>query len=204
MPKPLRIGLTGGIASGKSTVSGLFESLGVAVIDTDIIARELVQPGQPALDEIRAAFGSAVFSADGTLNRSAMRHRVFADHAARQQLEAILHPRIRQETLHRMAATMGDYVVVVVPLLNDSPLRDQLDRILVVDCDEDTQLKRLLTRDAESKEQARRILASQPGREQRLAIADDIIHNDMDVESLASQVSALHDIYTSLAHLPAG
>lgn len=204
MPEPLRIGLTGGIASGKSTVSGLFESLGVVVIDTDIIARELVQPGQPALDEIRAAFGAAVFSADGALNRSAMRHRVFADPAARQRLEAILHPRIQQETLHRMTSIKGDYVVVVVPLLNDSPLREQLDRILVVDCDEDTQLKRLLTRDAESEEQARRMLASQPSREQRLAIADDIILNDLDIESLATQVSALHEMYKSLAHLPAG
>lgn len=103
-----------------------------------------------------------------------------------------------------MTSIKGDYVVVVVPLLNDSPLREQLDRILVVDCDEDTQLKRLLTRDAESEEQARRMLASQPSREQRLAIADDIILNDLDIESLATQVSALHEMYKSLAHLPAG
>jgi len=203
VPKPLSIGLTGGIASGKSTVSNLFEALGVVVIDTDLIARELVRPGEPALDEIRTAFGSAVFSADGTLDRSAMRRHVFADQAARQRLEAILHPRIQQETLRRMAAAGGDYLLVVVPLLNDSPLRQQLDRILVVDCDEDTQLKRLLARDAESEEQARRILASQPSREQRLAIADDIIHNDLDVESLSAQVTALHDTYTALAHLPA-
>ncbi|MDH4125247.1 MAG: dephospho-CoA kinase [Gammaproteobacteria bacterium] len=204
MARPLSIGLTGGIASGKSTVSRLFEALGVTVIDTDIIARELVQPGQPALQQIRAAFGDTVFSADGTLDRSALRRCVFSDQAARHRLEAILHPKIELETQRQMDAAGGDYLVVVIPLLNESPLREQLDRILVVDCDEDTQIKRLLARDAESDEQARRILASQPSREQRLAIADDIIHNDLDVESLSTQVSALHDSYTALAHLPAG
>jgi dephospho-CoA kinase len=203
VPSPLRIGLPGGIASGTSTVADLFAELGAAVIDTDIIAREVVQPGQPALDEIRAAFGANVFSADGTLDRNAMRRHVFSDDSARHRLEAILHPRIQRETIRQMAEAGGDFLLVVVPLLVNSPLRQHLDRVLVVDCDEDTQIKRLLARDSESEEQARRILASQASREERLAIADDIIHNDSNLESLSAQVSALHDTYTALAHLPA-
>ena len=203
MPGPLRIGLTGGIASGKSTVANLFAALGVTVIDTDMIAREVVQAGQPALAEIRAAFGASVFNADGTLDRTAMRRQIFSDDAARQRLEAILHPRIERETVRRMAAAGGDYLLVVVPLLIDSPLLQHIDRVLLVDCDPDTQIGRLLARDAESPEQARRMLASQASREQRLAIADDIIHNDSTIGSLAPQVSALHDTYTALAHLPA-
>lgn len=203
MQPPLRIGLTGGIASGKSTVADMFAALGATVIDTDVIARALVQPGQAALGEIRAAFGTTVIAPDGTLDRGAMRRQVFADDAARARLEAILHPRIQQEVM-RQAAGGGDYQLIVVPLLTDSPLRDWVDRVLVVDCDEQTQLSRLLARDAESDEQARRMLASQASREQRLAIADDVIHNDADIESLAAQVSALHDSYRALTHLPAG
>lgn len=203
MQKPLRIGLTGGIASGKSTVADLFAALGAKVIDTDMIARDLVQPGQAALEQIRAEFGAQVIAADGTLDRRAMRRRIFADDEARRRLEAILHPQIQRETRRRMAAAGGDYQLIVVPLLTESPLRDGLDRILVVDCDENTQLGRLLARDAESEEQARRMLASQSSREQRLAIADDVIQNDADLESLSSQVSALHDSYMALAHLPA-
>ncbi len=204
MHTPLRIGLTGGIASGKSTVADLFADLGVAVIDTDIIARELVQPGQAALDEIRAAFGDAVLNDDGTLDRAAMRAQIFADDDTRQRLETILHPRIQHETLQQMDAVGGDYLLVVVPLLTGSALRDQVDRILVVDCNEATQIERLLARDAESEEQARRMLASQASREQRLAVADDVIHNDASIAATSSQVSALHDTYMTLANLPAG
>ncbi len=198
---PLRIGLTGGIASGKSTVAELFSGLGVPVIDTDIIAREVVLPGQPALAEIRDAFGDAVFE-DGVLNRAAMRQQIFADNDARRRLEAILHPRIRQETIRQANASGGDYQLIVVPLLTESPLRDYVDRILVVDCDEETQIERLLARDAETEDQARRILATQASRDERLAIADDVIHNDTSIEATSSQVSALHDTYLRLAHLP--
>jgi dephospho-CoA kinase len=203
VPRPLRIGLTGGIASGKSTVANLFAALGVTVIDTDIIAREAVASDEPALEEIRAAFGSDVFNADGSLDRGAMRRRIFSDEAARLRLEGILHPRIRQETLRQMAAAGGDYLLVVVPLLVDSPLREHVDRVLVVDCDENTQLERLRARDSESEAQSRRILAAQASREQRLAIADDVIQNDAKNESLSARVSALHDSYRALAHLPA-
>jgi dephospho-CoA kinase len=204
MSGPLRIGLTGGIASGKSTVADLFTDLGVTVIDTDLIARDVVQPGQPALDEIQRVFGDDMLNADGTLNRSAMRRQIFSDDDARRRLEGLLHPRIQEQTLQRMAAASGDYMIVVVPLLAESPLKDEVDRILVVDCDEATQIERLLKRDAETEDQARRILVAQASREERLAIADDIVHNDATVEATATQVSALHDTYSALANLPAG
>ena len=203
MSKPLRIGLTGGIASGKSTVAELFADLGVAVIDTDLIAREVVQPGQPALIEIRNFFGDSVFNDDGTLNRSALRQQIFSNDAARAQLEAILHPLIQEETIQRINAASGSYVVIVVPLLADSPLREHIDRVLVVDCDEVTQIERLLARDTETEDQARRILAAQASREQRLAIADDLIHNNSTIEAISTQVSAIHDSYIALANLPA-
>jgi dephospho-CoA kinase len=203
MSKPLRIGLTGGIASGKSTVAELFADLGVAVIDTDLIAREVVQPGQPALIEIRSSFGDSVFKDDGTLDRSALRQQIFSDDAARAQLEAILHPLIQEETIQRVNAASGSYIVIVVPLLADSPLREHIDRVLVVDCDEATQIERLLARDAETEDQARRILAAQASREQRLQIADDVIHNNSTIEAISTQLSAIHDRYIALANLPA-
>jgi len=197
--RPLRIGLTGGIASGKSTVADLFAELGAAIIDTDVIAREVVMPGQPALDEVREAFGEAVINADGTLNRPALRQLVFADEGTRRRLEAILHPRIQQATFEQTEQAGGDYQLIVVPLLVESPLRSHFDRILVVDCDEDTQIRRLLARDAGTEDQARRILAAQSSREERLAIADDVINNDGDLAETSSQVTALHEIYLSLA-----
>jgi len=197
--RPLRVGLTGGIASGKSTVADLFAGLGVTIIDTDVIARELVMPGQPALDQVREAFGDAVFNADGTLDRAALRALIFADDRARQELEAILHPRIQQATLKQTQLAGGDYQIIVVPLLAESPLKSYVDRILVVDCGEDTQIRRLLARDAETEAQARRILAAQSNREERLAIADDVIDNDGDLADTGNQVAALHEIYRSLA-----
>lgn len=203
MSKPIRIGLTGGIASGKSTVADMFADLGIAVIDTDLIAREVVQPGQPALIEIRSIFGDSVFNADGTLDRSALRQRIFSDDAAREQLESILHPLIQDETIQRINTATGSYIVVVVPLLANSPLREHIDRILVVDCDAATQIERLLARDAETVEQARRILAAQASREQRLAIADDVIDNNSTLAAVSTQVSAIHDRYIARADLPA-
>ncbi len=196
---PLRIGLTGGIASGKSTVANLFAELGATIIDTDVIAREVVEPGQPALEEIRRTFGDAVIDGDGMLDRGAMRQIVFADDDARSRLEGILHPRIRQEAIRQTEAADGPYQLLVVPLLVESPLKEQVDRILVVDCSEETQIERLLARDAESEEQARRILSAQASREQRLAIADDVIRNDADLEFTESQVRALHFMYLKMA-----
>lgn len=193
--KPFRIGLTGGIASGKSTVADMFADLGVAVIDTDVIAREVVEPGQPALAEIRAAFGDGVIAADGTLDRAAMRAIVFGDAEARQRLEAILHPRIGEATRTQADAAGGPYQVIVVPLLVESSLRHFVDRILVVDCDEEIQVARLLARDAESEIQARRMLAAQSSRDARLAIADDVISNEGGRDATRDQVLALHERY---------
>ena len=198
--QPFRVGLTGGIASGQATVADLFAALGVPIIDTDVIAREVVEPGQPALEEIRRAFGDDVIADDGALDRAQMRKLVFSDHEARQQLEAILHPRIGAATIEQANASAGPYQLVVVPLLTESALQDAMDRILVVDCSEETQLQRLLQRDAESEEQARRILAAQASREERLAIADDVISNDAGLAILESQVAELHKRYLALAN----
>ncbi len=195
----MRVGLTGGIASGKSTVAEMFATLGVAVIDTDVIAREVVQPGEPALAEIRAEFGDQVILENGELDRTAMRHLVFADTPARKKLEAILHPRIRESTIQQAAAAGGEYQLIVVPLLAESPFREFVDRVLVVDCSEDAQIQRLLARDTESEEQARRMVAAQASREQRLAIADDVIRNDGDLEQTRARVGALHTTYADLA-----
>ena len=193
--KPLRIGLTGGIASGKSTVAEMFAELGVPVIDTDVIAREVVQPGQPALAEIREAFGNGVIAADGTLDRPAMRSIVFGDDAARRRLESILHPRIGKATREQADAVGGPYQVIVVPLLVESSLREFVDRVLVVDCDEAIQVARLLARDAESEDQARRMLAAQSSRAERLAIADDVVANGGLLDDTREQVLALHQRY---------
>lgn len=194
-----RIGLTGGIASGKTTVSDMFAALGVPVIDTDLVARDLVRPGMPALEEIRERFGDEVLRQDGSLDRTALRKLVFENEANRKALEAILHPRIRQETMARSNADGGPYQIIVVPLLVESPLKSSMDRIIVVDCDPQTQLKRLLSRDKESIEQARRMIASQANREERLAIASDVIINDGDIDETRQQVEKLHRSFLQLA-----
>lgn len=199
---PLRIGLTGGIASGKSIVADMFSDLGVPVIDTDLIAREVVASGQPALDEIRKRFGDGVIDASGNLDRAAMREHVFSDEQARLDLEGILHPRIGKETMRQAGEADGPYQIIVVPLLVGSGLQRFLDRILVVDCDEQTQIQRLLARDAESMEQAKRILAAQSSREQRLAIADDVIRNDNSLEDAREAVTVLDEKYRRIARRP--
>lgn len=193
--KPLRVGLTGGIASGKTTVADMFAELGVPVIDTDVIAREVVQPGQPALEEIRSEFGAEIIDADGMLDRAAMRKIVFVDDDARRRLEAILHPRIREATVRQADVAGGDYQLIVVPLLVESPTRAFVDRVLVVDCNEEVQVARLLMRDAETQKQAQRMLAAQAGRADRLAIADDVISNDGDLQETRAQVRSLHQEY---------
>lgn len=194
-----RVGLTGGIASGKSTAADFFGAQGIPVIDTDVIARDVVRPGQPALDEIRERFGDFVIDAAGNLDRAAMRSIVFADDDARLDLESILHPRIGAEVRRQADVAGGPYQVIVVPLLVDSPLRQFVDRVLVVDCNEDTQLERLLRRDGETIERARRILAAQSSREERLSIADDVLQNDRDVDHIRQQVTDFHQQYLELA-----
>lgn len=197
----LRIGLTGGIASGKTMVADYFSALGVPVIDTDIIARQVVEPGMAALDEIRAAFGDEVIHDDGTLDRKAMREIVFADTGKRAQLEAIVHPHIRAVTRRQMDALNEPYMIIVVPLLVESPLSELMDRVLVVDCSEDTQLERLLSRDGENEVTARRIISAQASRADRLAIADDVIDNSSDPGKAREQVLVLHESYLALANV---
>ena len=196
---PLRIGLTGGIASGKTTAARRFAELGVPVIDADEVARALVAPGEPALTEVARRFGAAVLTPAGELDRRALRELVFADTAARRDLEAILHPRIKAEMAHRAAAVTGPYLLLVIPLLIEGGARDDLDRILVVDAAEEAQLARLAARDGGSPDQARAILGAQAARVERLARADDVLRNDGDVKSLRDQVDRLHQRYLQLA-----
>lgn len=195
----LKIGLTGGIASGKTTVSDLFSALGAEVIDTDVLSRELVEPGQPALDEIRQAFGDDVLNAAGQLDRAGLRNRIFTDDAARQRLEGILHPRIRAEMLRRVAASTAPYTIVVVPLLIETGQQDLVDRVLLVDAPESTQRERAAQRDGADIAQIDRIIAAQASRVARLEHADDVITNDGDTAKLRDAVEALHRTYLRLA-----
>lgn len=196
---PFRVGLTGGIASGKTTVANTLAALGARVIDTDAIAREAVAPGQAALAELERHFGDAIIRADGTLDRRRLREKVFADLAARRELEAILHPRIRVETLRQADTAGGLYQVIVVPLLTRSELQAAMDRILLVDCRQNTQIQRLMARDAESAKQARRILNAQASRRERLAIADDVIDNSGTLADLRQASLAIHRQYLEQA-----
>jgi len=195
----LRIGLTGGIASGKSTVADLFARLGVAVLDTDLIARQVVEPGQPALTRVVEEFGPGVLGPDGRLDRPALRARVFSDPAARRRLEGILHPAIRAELARQSLAAGGVYQILVIPLLVEGGRADSVDRVLVVDCPLETQLNRLQARDGETAESALKIVASQVSREARLAAADDVIVNAGPAEDLAAQVASLDSKYRALA-----
>jgi dephospho-CoA kinase len=196
----LVVGVTGGIGSGKSTVARLFEALGVAVIDTDVIAHQLTAPGQPAVEAIRARFGDAYVTAQGALDRDRMRELVFADAAAKRDLEAILHPRIRTEAAARLAQATTPYAMLVIPLLAETGgYPGLIDRVLVVDCDEDLQVERAGRRSGLSAEAVRAIMARQVSRVQRLALADDVIDNNGAPEALDAQVRHLHARYLSLA-----
>ena len=195
------VGLTGGIGSGKSTVADRFARLGVPVIDTDAIARELTAPAGAALAPIREAFGDAVIRADGTLDRAALRRLVFADGAARLQLEAILHPRIRQLVEGTIATLQhAPYVLVVIPLLVETGgYRDLLNRVLVVDCPEAVQIERVIARSGLTHDEVVAVIAAQAGRAERLAAADDVIVNAGSAEALAAEVEALNGRYRALA-----
>lgn len=195
----LSIGLTGGVASGKSTVAKLFAELGVEIVDTDAIARELVEPGNPALAEIAARFSNGILTADGRLDRRRLRAIVFADPARRHELEAILHPKIREIALTRAAASPGPYVMIAVPLLFETGFDRLVDRRLVVDCPESVQLERLMQRDDLDADTARSMLAAQATRESRLAAADDSIDNSGSLQSTLAQVRELHQRYLRLA-----
>lgn len=191
--------LTGGIASGKSAVSACFEKLGTPVVDTDIIAREVVEPGSPALERIAGELGAGFLDADGKLNRSKLRQAIFSDPELKSRLETILHPLIGKEVLQQVKQLDSPYCIIVIPLYAESSTYAWIDRVLVVDVIEDTQIERVMARDGISREQARAILNAQASRQDRLALADDILDNSGDLSELPEKVKALHEKYLSLA-----
>jgi len=195
----LVIGLTGGIGSGKTTVANGFEKLGVPLIDADLIARELVEPGRTALEEVRAVFGAECLTKEGRLDRAHIRQRIFSDDSLRQRLEAILHPEIRKRIKALTAEIKAAYCIVVIPLLLETGQNDLVDRILVVDAPEKEQLKRVAARDKLSHNAIIRIMQTQADRETRLAAADDIIVNNSDLETLTSHIRSLHRRYLELS-----
>jgi dephospho-CoA kinase len=203
----LRVGLTGGIASGKSTVARQFEALGVPVIDADVVSRELMTAGSPLLQQVltrfetpvRERYGASLRGADGMLDRKLLRRLIFEDAGERAALEAITHPAIRARMQERSSEAGGAYQIHVIPLLVENQAASRVDRVLVVDCPEALQVQRLMARDASSEAQARALLAAQATRPARLAAADDVIANEGDAAALAPQVQALHRKYLGLA-----
>jgi dephospho-CoA kinase len=199
----LIVGLTGGIGSGKTTVEKLFAELGAAVVDTDVIAHELTDPGGDAMPALAAAFGKGVLAADGSLDRPAMRSLVFADADARRRLEGVLHPLIRarsDERCRQALAVGAPYVILTVPLLVESgDYRQRVDRVLVVDCDDDIRIARVAARSGLARTEIERIMAAQASRDARLTAADDIIDNDGAEDRLTDQVARLHRQYVRLA-----
>lgn len=198
------VGLTGGIGSGKSTVADLFAELGIPVVDTDVIAHQLTAPGGGALAAIRALFPDTVRQSGDVLDRASLRRVVFGDAAARKQLEAILHPRIRREVERELSGIQGPYAVIVIPLLVETGTYvDVLNRILVVDCPETLQIERVMARNALSREEVAAILAVQSDRVQRVKMAQDVILNTQPLGALRTRVAELHRHYLELAHSPA-
>lgn len=196
----LRIGLTGGIGSGKSAVTRLFAARGIPVIDADVIARDLLAPDAPATQEVLNEFGDEIRDPlTGGLERKALRRLVFANIQARHRLETLLHPKIRAEMNRQQTGLEAPYCILSIPLLVESGLRDIVDRVLVVDCPESLQVARTMTRDGISRDDALAILAAQASRAQRLAQADDVIDNSGDLVALEAQVETLHRRYMELA-----
>lgn len=197
--RPYRVGLTGGIASGKSTVANEFRRLGVEVYSADDIARELVVPGSPLLADLVHAFGPGILTTQGELDRARLRETVFADSGARARLNALMHPAIRARLFAHADAAAGTYVVLEIPLLVEGGLEGEVDRVLVVDCPESVQLERLTSRDRVSAAQAMATLSAQATRADRRSVADDIVENSGSTDALRDAVRALHDRYRALA-----
>jgi dephospho-CoA kinase len=193
------VALTGGIGSGKSLVSDMFSKLGVPIIDTDIIARELVLPGKPALLEITHAFGRDVLTVKGELDRKQLARITFSNASLRKQLESILHPRIRAEVRTRLQKLDAAYAIIVIPLLVETGQVEAYNRVLVVDTDEATQIQRVHQRDHRSEQQIKAIMQAQASRSERLSWADDIIENNGTLENLEQNVSRLHQFYLKSA-----
>ena len=193
-----RVGLTGGIASGKTAVADTFKSLGAGIVDTDQVARDVVAPGRPGLEAVRRNFGAGVIRASGELDRRALRAVVFADPAARQRLESLLHPLIRTCTLEALEQVQAPYAVAVVPLLVEAGFGELVDRVAVVDCPRELQLERLMNRDGIDRDRAESMLSAQVDRQTRLAAADDVIDNGGSRASTRRQVRRLHALYQRL------
>ena len=197
--KPLIVGLTGGIGSGKTTVANLFAALGIVLVDADIVARAVVAPGQPALTAIAEHFGANYLLADGSLNRALLREAIFRNAAAKTWLDQLLHPLIRQEMLKQLQQAKSVYVILVAPLLIENGLTAFVDQLLVVDIEPNTQIIRTTHRDQVSAEQVISIMAAQCDRAKRLELADQIIYNDQGPEALPQKVAELHQIYLAIA-----
>lgn len=194
-----KVALTGGIGSGKSTVADAFAEQGVNVIDADVIARQVVEPGTPALRAIAEKFGDEMILADGSLNRRLLREHIFASDVDKRWLNGLLHPLIQQETERQMARATSPYVLWVVPLLVENQLYHKADRVLVIDVPVETQILRTMRRDGVTREHAEQILAAQATRDARLAVADDVIDNNGAPDAIASDVARLHVRYLALA-----
>lgn len=197
--RPYLVGLTGGIASGKSAVAEVFRRLGVATVDADAVSREVVAPGSPLLRQLVAAFGPEILRPDGSLDRPALRQRVFADSAALSTLNALTHPAIRERLMARARAAAGPYAVLEVPLLVEGGLAREVDRVLVVDCDPDVQRARLAARDGSDPAEIEAILRAQASRDTRLAAADDVLVNSGTLAQLEAKVRSLDGRYRALA-----
>jgi dephospho-CoA kinase len=196
---PFVVVLTGGIASGKTAVSDLFALCDVPVIDTDRIAHEIVEPGQPALEQVVNAFGKEFLGAEGRLDRKKMRETIFSSPEQKNRLEGILHPAIRKEVDHRISQIAAPWCILVIPLLTENSPFKQVDRVLVVDVEESVQIARVMARDNISQSQAQSILDAQISRRKRLALADDILDNSGSLEQLEAAVNRLNQKYTDLA-----
>ena len=194
----LKVGLTGGIGCGKSTVCNFFSELGVPVIDTDDLARQAVMQGTECLRNIVAKFGRNILLPDGSLNRAVLRTQVFSDSSKLKKLEAIVHPEIRNLLSQQLGKIRAPYVIIAIPLLIEKRWEKEVDRILVIDCAEEIQLERASARDGNDQNQIRHIMSMQASRKDRLAVADDVINNDFDTDTLKHRVHQLHSYYSNM------
>lgn len=194
----LKIGLTGGIGSGKSTACEIFSELGVPIIDADIVARKVVQAGMPALQLIKEEFGEDIITKDGLLDREKARDQIFTNEIDRKKLENILHPVIYERIVHETENIDSSYCIISIPLLLETEALDIIDRVLIIDVSEKLQLSRASVRDNASLNDIKRIIRTQMSRDNRLAAADDIINNEGDIENLRRQIHDLHEFYKSI------
>lgn len=193
------VGLTGGIGSGKTTVANLFHQLGVQSVDADLVARQLVMPGEPALSAIAEHFGAQILQADGQLDRVQLRSRIFANEQDKEWLNQLLHPLIRQHLLQQLHSCHSDYALLIAPLLLENKLQSYTDRVLVVDVPPEVQISRTVSRDQVSEQQVQQILNSQIQRTERLALADDVLVNTLAISELQQQIQQLHSRYQQFA-----